>query len=82
MSDDDPTRANLEVRADMLRSRLLHDVDELAHAPVIEKAREVRRTIARVAPIALGVLVGLTALTLFFAMRRLVHALGRDLELD
>ena len=78
MSDDDATRANLEVRADLLRSRLLRDVDELAHAPLIEKAREVRQTVARVAPIALGVIAGLTALTLFFAMRRLVHAFTRD----
>ena len=78
MSDEDATRANLEVRADMLRSRLLRDVDEHAHAPVIEKAREVRRTVARVAPIALGVIVGLTALTLFFALRRVVHAFGGE----
>jgi ribosomal protein L29 len=74
MSDEDATRANLEVRADLLRSRLLHDVDELAHAPIVEKAREVRRTVARVAPIALGVIVGLTALTLFFVVRRVVRA--------
>ena len=76
MSDEDATRANLEVRADLLRSRLLRDVDDLAHAPVIEKARELRRTVARIAPIALGVLVGLTALTLFFALRRVVRAVS------
>ena len=78
MKDDDATRAQLEVTADVLRTRLIHDVDELAHAPVIETVRHARRTARKVAPIALGVLVGLTALALFLAVRGVVRAFTPD----
>jgi hypothetical protein len=77
MTPEEETRERLIRKAEVMESRLIRDVDALAHSKPVETVRTLKDKTATIRAVALGIAAVATFVVALFAiraLRRLRHA--------